>query len=79
MESAVDSALQKLGVDTSNPDKMRADLLHLRDWRETAQLVRRKGIVVIVTTVLTFLISAAVLGASILWHKAGLGATVGGQ
>jgi hypothetical protein len=66
MEEAVDSALNKLGVDTKNPEFMHADLTHLREWRETMQLVRRKGIVAVVLSIITFLMTAVAVGIGVL-------------
>lgn len=59
-ERAAQIALQNffvtLGVDTTDPLEMQKDFAHLRAWRESIDLVKKKGIVTTVTVLVTGLL-----------------------
>lgn len=65
IKSAVAETFVKLGVDASNPIEMQKDFQHLRDWRTTTDLIKRKSILTlagIVVAGLTALVWVAVTG-----------------
>lgn len=62
MEEAVNDALTKLGVDVTQPLEMQKDFQHLRDWRKSVQTFRTRGVLTILTTLLTGCAAAAWLG-----------------
>lgn len=69
IHATVGSTLEQLGVDTKNPDEMRADLIALRDWRETFQYVRRKGLGTVVVGVISLLMTAMGIGIGIIFSR----------
>lgn len=50
---AIDGFFMRLGVDTQDPIAMQKDFAHLRSWRESTDLVKRKGLTVAVTILVT--------------------------
>lgn len=55
-KATVNEMLLGLGVDATDPDaiiKMQADFAHLRAWRESTELVKRKGLTAAVTVMVT--------------------------
>lgn len=72
INATVTSTLKGLGVDTEHPEEMRKDLLALRDWRETRNLIRAKGIVTVTAIIVTFLFTALVTGIVVAVKKTGL-------
>jgi hypothetical protein len=72
VSATVTSVLKGLGVDTEHPEEMRKDLLALRDWRETRNMIRAKGIVTVTGIVVTFLFMSMVTGVVIALKKFGL-------
>lgn len=50
---AIDGFFLRLGVDTTNPLEMQKDFAHLRAWRESTDLVKRKGLTAAVTVIVT--------------------------
>lgn len=62
MEAAVGNALTRLGVDVNNPLDMQKDFQHLRDWRTTVDMVQRKGVLVVVTMLISGLVAAVWIG-----------------
>lgn len=44
----VRQTLTELGVEASDPVRMQRDFQWLRDWRETSESVRRKGLLTII-------------------------------
>lgn len=58
-KATVHEMLLGLGVDFSDPDatiKMQADFAHLRAWRESSELVKRKGLTAAVTVIVSGLL-----------------------
>lgn len=53
VSSSVRETLLLLGVDASNPIEMQRDFQHLREWRLTVTRVKSKGVL----TMLTILVS----------------------
>jgi hypothetical protein len=52
-ELAISGFFLKLGVDTSDPLAMQKDFAYLRSWRESIDLVKRRGIISAVTILVT--------------------------
>lgn len=50
---AIDGFFLRLGVDTKDPIAMQKDFAHLRAWRESVDLVKRRGIVAATTVIVT--------------------------
>jgi hypothetical protein len=54
---AADKALERLfttlGVDIDDPLEMQKDFAHLRAWRESLELVKRRSIISAVTVIVT--------------------------
>lgn len=70
MSKAVDNALERFGVDTSDPTKQRRDMVHLRNWAETMEVVRKTGIRAAVQTIVLGSISTFMVGLGyVLWNK----------
>lgn len=69
IERSVNSALFKLGIDISDPAALRADMAHLREWRETMQLLRSKGVGAFMTAIATLLVTIFGGGIYFLLHK----------
>lgn len=53
MEDAVTDAFVKLGIDAGDPLEMQKDFQHLREWREATHTLQSKGLMVILTLLLT--------------------------
>lgn len=43
IKEAVFDTLEKLGIDTQNPEATRKDMVHLRTWRELVDFLRKEG------------------------------------
>lgn len=66
--SAVKQTLLQLGVDTSDPIAMQRDFQHLRQWRESGEDLKRKGMLVVLGIFLSGLGTLILLGFSE-WFK----------
>lgn len=53
IREAVDEAFTKMGIDTTNPIEMQADFKHLREWRLSMVAMRTKGMLAIMTIVVS--------------------------
>lgn len=62
VRETVSQTLEGLGLDTSKPEELRRDFVHLRNWRETTQAVQRHGIFTAVGILVAGLAAAAWLG-----------------
>lgn len=72
ISTTVASTLEQLGIDTKNPEAMRADLASLRDWRTTRDMIRNKGIVTVTGLIVTFLVTALATGVVYTLHNMGV-------
>lgn len=54
--------LSGLGVDVEDPLKMQSDFKHLREWRVTAESLRSKGWLTIITIAITSIFGLIVIG-----------------
>ncbi len=70
IEKSVNSALYKLGIDISDPVALRADMLHLREWRVTMQLLRAKGVGAFMTAMVSAMVAVFGGGIYYLLHRA---------
>lgn len=59
MEEAVNNAITKMGIDTTDPIEMQRDFQHLRDWRIAVNSAKTKGFLTILG-ILTAGVAAAV-------------------
>jgi hypothetical protein len=57
--ATVHATLTSIGIDAADPLVMQKDFAWLREWRESAEEVKRKGLLALVTIVLTALAGAA--------------------
>lgn len=72
VEEAVNSALKKLGIDTSNTEKVEAfrdDLAYLRSWRNIAETIKRQGLITTVSIVTSAFFTALAIGVGVLLYK----------
>lgn len=69
VRETVMETLLSLGVDHENPLEMQQDFQHLRDWRVATQSVKRKGVGVMVTVLVTGMIGALIVGLHEEWVK----------
>jgi hypothetical protein len=53
---AISGFFLQLGVDTTDPLAMQKDFAYLRSWRESIDLVKRRGIISAVTVIVTGLL-----------------------
>ncbi len=70
MQQSTDLTLERLGIDTTDPEAMRRDMIHLRTWREFMEFVSKKGAGAAITWTVTGLLGLLVLGAmSFIFHR----------
>ena len=53
IEETVKQTLVTLGLDVRDPIKLQKDFAHLRDWRESSEKIKSKGIVTLVGVIVT--------------------------
>jgi hypothetical protein len=66
---AVKQTLIQLGVDTSDPIAMQRDFQHLRQWRESGDSLRDKGMLAILGIFLSGLAALLVMGVREWMHR----------
>jgi hypothetical protein len=65
MREAVTEVLLPLGVRADNPEavlEMQRDFMHLREWRTSVEVIRKRGLLTVVTVLVTGLLGALWLG-----------------
>ena len=62
IKRTVKETLVSMGVDTSKPLEMQRDFQALRDWRHSFTTMRKWGVMTIVITVTTGIVSALWIG-----------------
>ncbi len=62
IERSVSETLTKMGVDVDDPLEMQADFLHLREWREATESMKRKGLLTLFGILITGACGLAWLG-----------------
>lgn len=58
----VTEAFTRLGMDPGSPLEMQRDFQHLRDWRLAVQATRKKGLITLVSVLVTGVIGLVWLG-----------------
>jgi hypothetical protein len=66
---AVKQTLIQIGVDTSDPSAMQRDFQHLRQWRESGDSLRDKGMLAILGIFLSGLAALLVMGVREWMHR----------
>ena len=64
IEETICRTLQHLGVDTSDPIAMQRDFAHVRGWRESTEIIKRKGLMTVVSVLI-----AGALGMLWMWGQ----------
>lgn len=62
VSSTVKDTLLGLGIDNSDPIEMQKDFQHLREWRESTDAAKRKGVLVVVTIIISSVLGAIAMG-----------------
>ncbi len=60
--ATVQATLTSIGIDAADPLVMQKDFAWLREWRESAEEVKRKGLVALVTLAVTGIAGAVWVG-----------------
>lgn len=58
----VQDAFVKLGIQADDPIEMQRDFQHLREWRQSMEQVKHKGILAAIGMVVTGLVTVAWIG-----------------
>jgi hypothetical protein len=66
---SVRQTLMQLGIASNDPIEMQKDMQHLREWRQTMDSVKSKGMLTIMTMFCTGIAAALWLGFKELVHK----------
>lgn len=62
VSESVKETLTRIGVDADDPLEMQKDFQHLREWRETTQSVKAKGLLAVVTLLVSGTAAALWMG-----------------
>ncbi len=62
ISATVKDTLLSLGVDNTDPIEMQKDFQHLREWRLSTDAAKRKGVLAVVTVVVTGVLGAIAMG-----------------
>ena len=62
MQEAVQDAFTRMGMDVLDPLEMQRDFQHLRDWRLAVTSVQSKGILTLMTLLITGIVAALWVG-----------------
>ena len=60
--NAVKRAFRDMGINDGDPFEMRKDLAHLREWRQSCEQIRGRGLVTIVGMAITGAAALLLLG-----------------
>lgn len=77
VRDTVEETLTRLGMDRSNPTAMQRDFAALRQWRESMEAIRRKGMVTLVSVIVTGVCAALWIGVRALLAAKGVDAPKG--
>lgn len=69
ISESVKQTLIQLGISSSNPIEMQADMKHLRDWRKSVESIRTKGMLTIVGIAVSGTLAALLIGIKQLLDK----------
>ena len=56
--ATVEETLTKIGIDHEDPIEMQKDFQHLREWREAATAMKKKGMITAVGVIVTGVLAA---------------------
>ena len=62
IQQTIVQTLTSVGVDSSNPHKMQADFIHLREMREASEAMKKKTQLTLLGLFIAGVVSAAVVG-----------------
>lgn len=71
VERIVRATLKNLGIDTTDPAKAQRDFIYLRQFRECVESIQSKGMLTVVTVLITGLL--AIIGLGIITWLKGVG------
>lgn len=71
IESSVNNALEKLGIDTEDPEATRRDMVHLRNWTETMATIKKTGVATLVKTLVSGGIATLLVGIGYILNQRG--------
>lgn len=69
IKDAVFDTLEKLGIDTRDPESTRKDMVHLRTWRELMEFMRQQGVGAAVKWIVTAGLAAVAVGVGVALSK----------
>lgn len=69
MQKSTDRTLERLGIDTLDPEAMRRDMIHLRTWREFMEFASKKGVGTAISWLVTGVLGLLVLGVMTYLHR----------
>jgi hypothetical protein len=69
LPTAIATALETVGIDTSNPEELRKDMVHLRTWRELMDMLRKEGVGAVFKWIVTSALALIVLGLAALVYR----------
>lgn len=59
---AVKQAFRDIGIDDGNAFEMRKDMAHLREWRLTCEGVKARGVLAVMSLMITGVVALIILG-----------------
>lgn len=62
VSEGVEEALTRMGMDAKNPLEMQKDFQHLREFRQATHAIQKRGLLVIVSILVSGICAAAWLG-----------------
>lgn len=62
IQESVYETLSLIGIEVKDPTEMQKDFNHLREWRETVESLKRKGLGAIVVTFISGVIGLIIIG-----------------
>ena len=60
--ATVEETMTRLGIEHEDPIEMQKDFQHLREWRESATAIKKKGTMTVVGVLITGILTAAWFG-----------------
>ena len=66
---AVRETLIQMGISSHDPIEVQKDMQHLREWRKATESIKSKGVLVIVSVVISGIIAAFWVGFKVLLNK----------
>lgn len=69
IDATVCKTLERLGIDTRDPEKTRRDMVSLRNWRELTEFIKREGVGAVVKWIVAGLLAAIMIGLGVFIGK----------